>query len=175
MTASSTAHRTSRKRPSFLTDENGAMIVEFAMIAPPLLFLLLAICQIGLVFLTSLWLDNATTVLGRRDQDRPRAGPVRQHRVRQDGHLRSGGRLHQLRRPSPCGRSSPAGRPRQSRPGLLTRRESSRPTTSTRREARGDHARPRVLSVSRADPDVLGRALGHAQRQSPDRVKRRLP
>jgi Flp pilus assembly protein TadG len=63
MTASRTDNRKSRR--SFLADEDGAMIVEFAMIAPPMLFLLLAICQIALVFLTSLWLDNATTVLGR--------------------------------------------------------------------------------------------------------------
>ena len=65
MIASHTTHRTSRPKPSFLADEDGAMIIEFAMVAPPLLFLLLAICQIGLVFLTSLWLDNATAMLGR--------------------------------------------------------------------------------------------------------------
>jgi Flp pilus assembly protein TadG len=55
----------SRRARSFGADRSGATAIEFAFIAPPLIFMLMAILQIGLVFLTNLELDNATIKLSR--------------------------------------------------------------------------------------------------------------
>jgi Flp pilus assembly protein TadG len=49
----------------FLRDSSGAMAVEFAMVAAPLLFMLFAIIELALVFMVSSTLENATTEVAR--------------------------------------------------------------------------------------------------------------
>jgi hypothetical protein len=55
-----------RRLHGFGADQSASTMVEFAFIAPPLLFMIMGIFQVGLVFLTSLALDNAATELGRQ-------------------------------------------------------------------------------------------------------------
>ncbi len=47
-------------------DRRGATAVEFSLVALPLLFLLFAIMELGLIFVMSLNLSNATTTLARQ-------------------------------------------------------------------------------------------------------------
>ncbi|OYX29349.1 MAG: hypothetical protein B7Y99_13310 [Caulobacterales bacterium 32-69-10] len=49
----------------FTADRSGAMAVEFALVVAPLLFMLFAIIELGLVFLMTSTLENATTQAAR--------------------------------------------------------------------------------------------------------------
>jgi Flp pilus assembly protein TadG len=50
---------------AFGADRNGATALEFAFILPPLVFMMMAIFQIGLVFTASQVLEDATAEFGR--------------------------------------------------------------------------------------------------------------
>ena len=50
----------------FIRDRSGAMAVEFAMVAAPLLFMLFSIIELALVFMVSSSLENATTEVSRQ-------------------------------------------------------------------------------------------------------------
>ena len=58
------AARRARAR-GFLRDRSGAMAVEFALVAFPLLFMLFSIIELALVFMVSSSLENATTEVAR--------------------------------------------------------------------------------------------------------------
>ena len=49
----------------FLRDRSGAMAVEFALVAAPLLFMLFSIIELALVFMVTSSLENATTEVAR--------------------------------------------------------------------------------------------------------------
>ncbi len=49
----------------FSTDRKAAAAVEFAMIAAPLIFMICACIEVGLIFLVSVTLDNATDMAAR--------------------------------------------------------------------------------------------------------------
>jgi Flp pilus assembly protein TadG len=57
-------NRRARTR-GFLRDRSGAMAVEFALVAAPLLFMLFSIIELALVFMVSSSLENATTEVAR--------------------------------------------------------------------------------------------------------------
>ncbi len=49
----------------FCADSKAAAAVEFAMIAMPLIFMIVSLLEVGLIFLVSLTLDNATDIAAR--------------------------------------------------------------------------------------------------------------
>ncbi len=53
------------KWSSLLCDRRGAAALDFALVALPLIFLLFAIIELGLIFVMSLNLSNATTTIAR--------------------------------------------------------------------------------------------------------------
>jgi Flp pilus assembly protein TadG len=60
-----TGCRRERRRRNFTRDEAGSTAIEFALIAPIFLLLLMAIMQMALVLFAGQHLENATATLGR--------------------------------------------------------------------------------------------------------------
>jgi Flp pilus assembly protein TadG len=61
----SRGRRRRAKLSSLVCDRRGATAVEFSLVALPLLFMLFAIIELGLIFVLSLNLSNATTTVAR--------------------------------------------------------------------------------------------------------------
>ena len=82
-------------------DENGAALLEFAIIALPFLGLIFGMLEVGLIFWAGYELDNATLTASRLDQDGPSPNKELQQGGDGDRDLQPRGDLIQLHKQAP--------------------------------------------------------------------------